>query len=152
LNALTDRTLANPDLQYWKPVLKEAVFCLRKKKYRACTSALLPVLEGLCARRFAISGSIRRQVLNMRQQATQSNSIERFAWLTFIGFTETVFHSSSFSGSPPLSLNRHWVLHGRDIPKAKLEDCLRLLLALDTISHLTPQGPPVYSVASAMQF
>lgn len=149
LDALIEKTLANPDLGYWKDVLEEAAFCLRNKKYRVSVLALLPIFEGLCARRFAVlefqKGEARRQVReSRRQQAIQSNSIERYAWLTFVGFAHTIFHSSDFFGLPPLALNRHWVLHGRDIPQAKLEDCLRLLLALDTISQLTPQGPPIY--------
>lgn len=50
LNALIDKTLANPKLSPWKPLLKEAVFCLRKKQYRVCIASLLAILDGLCAR------------------------------------------------------------------------------------------------------
>lgn len=145
MNALVDKTLANPALQYWRPVLEESLFCLRAKKYRVCISSLLPVLDGVCAHRFAIpqfqSKRRRQRFLDERRQLlADSGSTMCFEWLSFIGFVETIFHDYDFSNPmpPPLGLNRHLILHGRDIPQARLEDCLRLLLALDGISVLTP--------------
>ena len=145
LNVLIEKTVVNPMLQHWKPWLEEAAFCLREKKYRVCISSLLPILDGLCARQFALpqfqSKSRRQRFLDdRRQQVANSSSIVRFEWLAFIGFVETVFSDLDFSNPTPQPavLNRHLILHGRDIPQAKLEDCLRLLLALDTISALEP--------------
>lgn len=145
INDLIAKTLANPALQNWKPLLDEALSCLQEKKYRVCTSALLPVLDGFCAVRFAIpqfqSKRHRQRFLDQRRQAVaNSTTILRFEWLAFIGFVESIFHDYDFSNPtpPPLRLNRHLILHGRDIPQARLEDCLRLLLALDGISELAP--------------
>jgi hypothetical protein len=144
LNALVNKTLKDPQLAPWKPLLKEAVFCLRKKKYRVCIASTLPVLDGLCARLFSLpyfySKDTRRAFLDDRRQWVASNGfIMRYQWMAFIGFIETLFSYSDFSNpptTPPSVLNRHLLLHGRNIPQAKLEDCLRLLLALDAISGL----------------
>jgi hypothetical protein len=144
LNTLVKKTLKDPHLAPWNPLLKEALFCLRKKKYRVCIASLLPILDGLCASQFSLpyfySKNTRRAFLDDRRQWVANNEvIMRYQWMAFIGFFETLFSHYDFANpptTPPLVLNRHLLLHGRDIPQAKLEDCLRLLLALDAISNL----------------
>jgi hypothetical protein len=144
LKVLIQRILKNPELQYWRPALEEAVTCLREKKYRACIALLLPLVDGLCARRFNLpefeKGRRRRAFLEAkRQYALTQYFIEGAMWLSFIGFADVVFCDVDFQkrASWPSVLNRHIILHGRDIPQARLEDCLRLLQAIDTITELT---------------
>jgi hypothetical protein len=96
------------------------------------------------AQRFSIPQFQRKKerqkfLSDRRQHAIKDNGIDGFMWLSFIGFADTVFQAVDFDTTPiniPPVLNRHILLHGRDIPQAKLEDCLRLLQALDNITSL----------------
>ena len=142
LNVLIKEILANKKILPWKPLLKEAVFCLRKKKYRVCIASLLPIVDGLCASQFSTSiykkGTRNAFVEDRRQWIADNGFIMRYQWMAFIGFIDILFCSYEFDNLPTTMpvLSRHILLHGRNIPQAKLEDCIRLLLALDAISNL----------------
>lgn len=143
LKSLLSGTLENPGLKHWKPLIEEALWCLQKKQYRVCITALLPILDGLCASRFTLANfhmkRKRKEYFDQRRRvALEDPSVTKWMWLSFIGFCETLLRDVDFANPsyPPVILNRHLLLHGRDIPRARLEDCIRLLLALDMITNL----------------
>ena len=147
LNQLVAGTLENPSLRYWKPTLEEALWCLSHRKYRVCTTALLPILDGLCSSQFGVpqfhaKRNRKRYLDERRRHAMANKSVTKWIWLSFIGFCETLLQEVDFSGpnDPPRVLNRHAILHGRDVPAARLEDCIRLLLALDMITALSDEA------------
>jgi hypothetical protein len=48
-----------------------------------------------------------------------------------------VFASAPFDACRPDVLNRHWILHGRDVASWRQVDSLRLFVAVDTCSRVT---------------
>jgi hypothetical protein len=142
LKTLIHGAVSNPLLDPWKPAIEEAIECLQDKKYRACIALLLPIVDGFYAQRFSCHkfhiGKQREKFFETRLQAMADDSIEKLMWRSFIAFAETFFHFVDFGspGSAPPVLNRHLLLHGRGIPQDKLEDCLRLLQVLETITDL----------------
>ena len=102
LKHLIQKTISNSMLQHWRPLLEEAIFCLQEKKYRACISSLLPIIDGLCAQRFSIPQFQRKTprqtfLSDRRQHAITDNDIDGFMWLSFIGFAETIFQDVPFA-------------------------------------------------------
>jgi hypothetical protein len=143
VSALIEHTLANSNLEKWKPLVTEALDCLKEKRYRICTAGLLPIIEGLCAQTFNLThfeGAKEREkfFIAKREQLVESGPLGGALWANIIAFLETIFQYAPFENPDnyPKILNRHVLLHGRSIPQANREDCLRLLLALDTISQI----------------
>jgi hypothetical protein len=143
VSALIEHTLANSNLEKWKPLVTEALDCLKEKRYRICTAGLLPIIEGLCAQTFKSPQFGKRKVRKnffktKRNQFKESEPLGGALWANIIAFLETVFKDTNFKKPDkyPKILNRHVLLHGRSIPQANREDCLRILLALDTITQI----------------
>jgi hypothetical protein len=59
--------------------------------------------------------------------------MDRFIWRSIETFFDQLFSYRAFEDPRPDHLNRHWILHGRDIPDWGRADCLRLLQGLETI-------------------
>jgi hypothetical protein len=137
---LVKRTLSNPSLSFWKPTLEDAVTCLDKEMYRPCISLLIPLVEGVCAKQFSTKFHEERsrdQYFKKRLRAFPDESIDKLMWLSFKAFAETFFQYLPFgSGATGPILNRHLLLHGRENLPNTLEDCLRLLQVLETITDL----------------
>jgi hypothetical protein len=137
LDHLKHRLLFSSDLGLWRPLLEEAIFCLDNHKLRACVAALLPTIDGVTAVKFSEPEFHRRsgrhKFFRTRLEATKPESIEYYEWSSYQAFIEELFKRFDFNKRAPTRLNRHWILHGRNIPSGNLSDCLRLLQAIETI-------------------
>ena len=85
----------------------------------------------------------RKEFFEQRVQSLGDDSAVKAVWLSFIGFTETLFAYHDFSRltSHPAVLNRHLLLHGRDIPQARIENCLSPLAGFGYDNRLVMKGP-----------
>lgn len=137
LRQVLRETVQSPWLLRWHPLLEQAVYAFRRRRYLVAVPALLLVLEGVL---LDVAGQFQERVAVPRAAArireAEGQSIVRAGWATVEGFVAGVFRHADFGASRPELLNRHWVLHGRDVPGWSRVDCLRLLQALHTISTL----------------
>ena len=149
LDILTKSLLQKDELELWKPLLIEVVDSLHAERYRIVVSALLPVIEGVCAVNFGklkfYKGKEREEFLKeIRLWAKRNESFTAYMWLSAIGLLNMVYKTADLEGTSETDgddLNRHRILHGRRIPKANRLDAIKLLLALDTISALNYPTP-----------
>jgi hypothetical protein len=132
---LLDDVLSAQELEWWRPLLAECVAAYRKGQYRIVVPSLLLILEGAMANagnRFTKSADPSRIATEARKAADHPR-VDWLIWLSIEAFLGRVFVSHSFAADRPQLLNRHWILHGRDVPEWDQTDCLRLFQALDTI-------------------
>ena len=64
-------------------------------------------------------------------------SITLALWRITKSFVEHLYRFSKFGGPKPTGVNRHWILHGRDVVDWNRADSLRLFQAVDTLSSLS---------------
>jgi hypothetical protein len=136
LQELQQDLLSHNDIKECRPLLEEAIFCLENGKYRSCVASLLPLVEGVLAKNPDWNDKTKRNGLfAAKLQSAPPGSIEHTEWLSVQKFCDGLFACSDFgdAANRPTRLNRHWILHGRNIPSGELSDCLRLLQALGTI-------------------
>lgn len=132
---LADGLLGHRLLEHWRPLLRQAISSYRRRQFLLVVPALLTILDGLTA----LAGERLEQksdptrIVNDQARET-GRGIGRYVWASVQEFIREVFRSHDFSSTQPLRINRHWVLHGRDVPKWNRADCLRLFQALDTMS------------------
>ncbi len=127
--------LQDDALLHWRPLLAECIDVYRRRKYRVVVPSLLTIVEGAVVSTLNLySRRPGPKKVATQQASNQDPSMIRAAWVSVEAFLSTVFADHDFSSSRPVSLNRHWVLHGRDRPEWGRIECLRLFHALDTIA------------------
>jgi hypothetical protein len=142
LKYLKKDLLNRKNVQPWKPAIEEAISDLEDNRYRSCIALLLPLIDGITAIKFSspqfYKKVVRRNFFEARLRAARPDSLTQYMWRSYRGFAKMLFFSSDFkrSSRKPSGLNRHWLLHGRDIPNSNPTDCFRLLQALDMILEL----------------
>jgi len=136
---LLESLATRPELAHWEPLLNECIIAYKQRLYRVTLPSLLLVLDGL----IAAAGnrlnerSNAKTVASSLLQASMRPYVDWLAWLTIEAFVSRVFQSREFGGQRPESINRHWIMHGRDIPDWGQTDCLRLFQAIDTIGSVS---------------
>ncbi|WP_337288437.1 hypothetical protein [Candidatus Methylomirabilis sp.] len=123
----------------WRSLITQVVSAYRRCDYAITIPALLTVCEGILVHGEGKRTKL-RAVMRKRAEAEQKkppDSIDRILWDNVSRFVDKLFKQSDSAAAPPCRLNRHWILHGRDVPTWGQADCLRLLQAVDTISVVT---------------
>jgi hypothetical protein len=123
----------------WRALLEQTVSAYKRGDFAITIPSLLIVCEGVLMVGHGNRTDL-RSVVRQRAEAAQSQlpeSITTILWRSVHRFVDQLFARSDFSGTPPARLNRHWILHGRDSSRWNQADCLRLFLAVDTISTLS---------------
>jgi hypothetical protein len=132
LKTLKNELLRSATLKFWEPAIEEAFLDFDDGRYRSCTALLLPLVEGIMLHRFPNSEDMNKFLAKKVKSAKLP--INRCMWLSLKSFTDTLFKTGC--KTTPRIINRHWLLHGRDIPSSNLSDCLRLFQALERIAYL----------------
>jgi hypothetical protein len=131
---LKEDLLGIETLEYWRPLLEQCLRAYEAGLYLVAVPALLTMIEGVTIR---LGNNPKttdpRTVARAALSRTHPDSIELPIWASIDVFLSNLFANSSFSGTPPGTINRHWILHGRDRPVWDQADCLRLLQALYTV-------------------
>ena len=137
VSGLQESILKSTTARPWRQVLKQAFSANDRREYLIVVPALLAVLEGLLA---IVAGKLKKNDVRVRkwgeaQVAKQMpQSIHKVIWESVAAFVETAWTSSKFSGNKPPYLNRHWILHGREMQDVKKADVLQLLQAIYWVS------------------
>lgn len=139
LTRLRDEIVQNELLDPYRRVIEQAFRAYERCDYLIVVPALLAALEGLLA---TVDNRIRsRRVTPIdwarnRESAQSEGSMHKVLWGSIAFFTEKLWQRSDFSGDGPPSLNRHWILHGREMQDVDQADALRLFQALHSIAML----------------
>lgn len=137
---LRDYLLASPDLRRWRVLLRQCCDAYERHDYLIPVPSLLTVLEGAIATpskaRF-VRGPDRARFFKDKIDGASADSVEQWMWRSVNAFVKALFQKSDFFDSaPPDRLNRHWILHGRDVLDWDASDCLRLFQAIGTVTKL----------------
>jgi hypothetical protein len=133
---LRDDLLSSKELERWHPLLKQCCAAYERGEYLIAVPSLLTVLEGAIAipsnAPFVRAGD-RVEFFKTRIQRAKPDSVAQYMWRSVDAFMKKLYQCSDFSTSPPPArLNRHWILHGRDLPGWDISDALRLLQGIGT--------------------
>jgi hypothetical protein len=135
LSILRDSLLSCDSIKQWDRLLEECFEAYERCRYLITIPALLTVLEGVISKDNprTLSKSVRDNLLSAKLKQAGSNYYETIHWQTIGIFLDQLYAQSDFNGPEPPGLNRHWILHGRDIPDWVQADSLRLFLAIETV-------------------
>jgi hypothetical protein len=136
---LRNAVLSNVRLESWRPLLRQCCAAYERQEYLIAVPSLLTVMEGAIAKpgKIAFVGGKDRASFFAEKIATSPcESVEQYMWRSVNAFVKTLFERHEFDGPQPEHLNRHWILHGRDMPDWDQSDCLRLLQAIVAITRL----------------
>jgi hypothetical protein len=123
----------------YSSLLEELAFGLDNDKHRLVVTALIPLFEGV-ARRCWVDGfwktAAREKFFADKVAASTDKSFDRIAWAATRTFVAKLYETNHDGDPKSLSLNRHWILHGRGPADASRVDALRLLQAVHTVVSL----------------
>lgn len=147
--------LNRPELVEWHPLLEEVIFAIDAGKYRVAIPALLCTFEGVAQRAWTKqfdNGPGRAAFFDRKLKGLAPDAFQRPLWSSMKAFVGELYVQAR--ETKPVSLNRHWILHGREPAAGNFADCLRLLQAIHTAVTLVEHervGPerPVTAQAAA---
>lgn len=153
LTTLWGRLLASPGLRPWRRLLCEAVESYKDNRYAVVLPSLLLILEGaVVAGAKGLKRKIDPKNSAGRMRKDSKAEMRRLVWVSIEAFLKPVFSSASFHARRPITLNRHWVMHGRAATKwGCRRECVRLFHALDTVITTVDVIPEVRSAAADRQ-
>ena len=137
LRELWKRLLNSKGLYRWRKIIEQTIDSHLDRRYAVVVPCLLIILEGAVTEG---ADELRNSVTNPKNPARRKRDkteagMRRLIWTSIESFIEPIFGKAPFTENRPISLNRHWVLHGRDTNAWGLRrESIRLFHALDTIS------------------
>src|ERR1039458_98165 len=136
---LRNELLSSPLLEPWRELLIQCCNAYRREEFLITVPSLLLVLEGSLAKpeNDKLTGEHRKAFFGKKLRPLSENGMDRFIWRSVETFFDWLYEFRRFDSARPSHINRHWILHGRDIPDWDRADCLRLFQALQTISCVT---------------
>ena len=140
-DALPGRGFGSARLARWNPLLEQCSDSYRRGNYLICIPSLITVLEGAIALPEEIEfirGQDRQIFFKGKIDDCGDDLLMRALWESMDTFVSHLFQYAGFDTVRPLRINRHWILHGRDLPDWKQADALRLFQALETLCILFP--------------
>lgn len=141
--ALLAEITSEPLLIPWRDVLEQAASAYRAGLHLVVVPALLPVLEGAVA---AAAGQLKKgpRVVEQSKKLVRSStsSVDRIVLVSVDAFVQNLFAYQPFRSSPPASINRHWILHGRSPGGWTQADALRLFQALSSLAAIVEPPEP----------
>jgi hypothetical protein len=146
LHRMVDETISLPIMANWSEMFREVAWAYENAKYSLVVPAGLAIIEGLV---MLLAGQLSTPQTKPQVTWEEIGDTLGYGSFTFIShqsvlrFLQNLWENSDFSGSPPDSLKRHWVLHGRATGFATQADALRMLVAITGIAdfHASPHSP-----------
>ena len=121
--------------------VRQSASAYRRGHFAVTIPALLTILEGLLMSSEGKRIDLRK-VVRERIRLLQERNPDRFrVRLLRITqeFIEQLYARSDFDGPRPAGLNRHWIMHGRDVVDWDRADSLRLFQAVDAIRYIVAE-------------
>ena len=135
LSHLKDLLVSDDRLKRYRPLLEEISKTLDAKYYRICVPALFSLVDGIAYHKWTrkfYEADGRRKFFEQKLGGMPKESLGYYMWSSIRAFVNTVFEKAK--STKPLIVNRHWIMHGRDIHDGNPMDCLRLLIAISTFA------------------
>lgn len=142
-STLVKELLADEALERWRPLLAQCITAYGSDLHIVVIPGLLSVCEGII---IAAGGSSDATKTNPKPtikrilddtNAKIDGSLTQAIVASIHSFVERAFQNSNFAGPRPRIINRHWILHGRDVPAQWTKvDALRLFQAVHTLAWL----------------
>jgi hypothetical protein len=141
-------------LATWRSLLDQCFLAYRNGHNAICVPGLLTVLEGAISQlgsiRSTLSRSERKALFDDIKHRIPQPSMLLYIVISIAAFLEHLYQQAPFGEKRPVTINRHWILHGRDKPDDwSRGDALRLFQALHAISLVDsmldrekPNDPP----------
>jgi hypothetical protein len=136
-NRLAADLLRNRHLDKWRPLIRECIDAYRRKNHIVTIPSLLTIIEGAIAQIFGASGIRIIQLCNNKYSEYDEGSVKRVVWKSIHSFVSNIFTKQNFDEERLELINRHWILHGRDVLTWTKADSLRLFQALHTLGLVT---------------
>jgi hypothetical protein len=137
---LRNELLCSHLLEPWHELLIQCCNAYRREEFLITVPSLLLVLEGSLAKpendKFQ-NDQDRKAFFVKKLRPLSENDMDRFIWRSIETFFDRLYEFRHYGDARPGHINRHWILHGRDVPDWDRADCLRLFQALQTISCVT---------------
>jgi hypothetical protein len=134
--------IASPRLEHWRPLIVQTFEALRRKEHLIAIPALLLTLEGLVAQfadhkdlSLVHSTNVLKIIAGIQTSHGEKIIIAR-VWASTTAFLSQLYRRVPFSEECPSFVNRHWILHGRNVTKWGIADAIRVLNALCTLDWL----------------
>jgi hypothetical protein len=136
LRTLWEELAASKGMRPWRTLISESVASYEDRRYAIVVPALLSVVEGAVAKAGrSLKQRARPRTVTWRVRSETDAGMRRLIWVSIDSFVKSVFSDAPFHNARPVTLNRHWVLHGRSSTKwARRRECIRLFHALGTIA------------------
>jgi len=131
-----------PGLSTWWMLLNECFEVFESGKYLITVPALISTIEGVVSyagnalHKQNVSRKFLVGVCENKAKRSPGRGLQGLMWRSLEIFIEKLFQDAPFDKSRPTSINRHWILHGRDSSNSTVADSLRLFSALETIDSL----------------
>jgi hypothetical protein len=136
LRKVRDELSTRPALAKWRALLNECFESFESGRHLITIPALLSVLDGIVSSASA-SNRNRQPVKVCYEKSKEPNGpMWEMMWISLGAFVENLFQFAPFDEDRPATINRHWILHGRDVTAWTRADALRLFNALQTINSL----------------
>lgn len=134
--------LCRPSLSTWWRLLDECFEVFENGKHLITVPALISTIEGVVS--YAGNSLYKQNVSRKflvgicanKAKASSGGGVHALMWRSLEIFVENLFRNAPFDKSRPITINRHWILHGRDSANSTVADSLRLFSALETIDSL----------------
>jgi len=134
--------LSRPGLSAWWSLLDECFEVFESGKHLITVPALISTIEGVVSyagnslHKQNVSGKFLVGICANKAKASSGGGIHALMWRSLEIFVENLFRNAPFDKNRPITINRHWILHGRDKANWTAADSLRLFSALETIDSL----------------
>jgi len=132
--------LTSERLADWRQLLEQCFENYEGGKHLICIPALLSILEGglvLADGATFVNADQRIEYFKQKISTYDPESLRRLMWKSMNTFFSLLYRKRDFAKERPPNLNRHWILHGRDLPSEwRRADALRLFNGLLTLNSL----------------
>jgi hypothetical protein len=139
-NILTDNLSRSKSYSKWRSLIIQCIKAYNTGDYHITIPSLFSILEGVINEYFD-STKVNLNVITLCKNQTEKapdNRIVKIIWISILTFVEHAFQRAPFNEDRPDFINRHWILHGRDVTNWTTADSLRLFNALNTIQCVLP--------------
>jgi hypothetical protein len=139
LEALWTDVIRSPVLETWRPMLVQTRAAFSAELFLPCVTGLLAVMDGVAHRawdREFYKKKVRDRFFESKMNA-DIDVTTKYLWRSTRAFVDSVFAYADFANdTPPVTFNRHWILHGMALPSGDRMDCVRVLQAIHSFENL----------------
>lgn len=141
LRELIDIIISNEECNEWIQIIEECYESFDSDRFACIIPCLMAIIEGYLAKKIGTYNTQDVKLINPTE--TKVNAVDtenpnhalyylgRYSVVLVI---ENLYQKSDFSGVIPISMNRHWIMHGRKIAFNPKVDALKLFNLIGSIS------------------